>query len=141
MALDEAENLAKRMVELSIRISGPTSSDTAKALNNLAVVQHETGDSEAAQQNFNAAIEIIEDNEDQLSSRLINPLRGLGAGRGVNHQLEGHKARRTRVVAHEDGFPARRLEPDAPGITHGLPGLPDQESLGGSRLHQLPDVT
>ena len=78
-SLDEAENLAKRMVELSIRISGPTSSDTAKALNNLAVVQHETGDSEAAQQNFNAAIEIIEDNEDQLSSRLINPLRGLGA--------------------------------------------------------------
>ena len=77
--LDQAENVAKRMIELSIRISGPTSSDTAKALNNLAVVQHETNNFEAAQQNFSAAIEIIEDNEDQLNEGLINPLRGLGA--------------------------------------------------------------
>ena len=78
-ALDEAENVAKRMIELSIRVSGPTSPDTAKALNNLAVVQHATGDFEAAQQNFSAAIEIIEDNEDKLNEGLINPLRGLGA--------------------------------------------------------------
>ena len=78
-SLDEAENVAKRMIELSIRVSGPTSTDTAKALNNLAVVQHETGDFEAAQQNFSAAIEIIEDNEDQLNEGLINPLRGLGS--------------------------------------------------------------
>jgi len=83
-SIDEAENLAKRMVETSIRISGPASGETAKALNNLAVVQHATEDYEAAQQNFAAAIEIIEDNEDQLNAGLINPLRGLGAA-----QLEG----------------------------------------------------
>ncbi len=77
--LDQAENVAKRMIELSIRISGPTSNDTARALNNLAVVQHETGNYEAAQQNFSAAIEIIETNEDQLNEALINPLQGLGA--------------------------------------------------------------
>lgn len=78
-SIDEAENLAKRMVETSIEISGPTSNNTAKALNNLAVVQHATEDYEAAQQNFAAAIEIIEDNEDQLNAALMNPLRGLGA--------------------------------------------------------------
>ena len=78
-SLDEAENVAKRLVEMSIRASGPTSNDTAYALNNLAVVQHETQNYEAAQQNFSAAIEIIEDNEDRLNALLINPLRGLGA--------------------------------------------------------------
>lgn len=78
-ALDEAGNVAKRMVELSIRSTGPTSNDTAKALTNLAVIQHETEDYEAAQQNFAAAVEIIEDNEDRLNAELINPLRGLGA--------------------------------------------------------------
>ncbi len=78
-ALDEAENVAKRIVEMSIGASGPSSNDTALALNNLAVIQHETQDYEAAQQNFSAAIEIIEDNEDRLNASLINPLRGLGA--------------------------------------------------------------
>ena len=77
-ALDEAENVAKRIIELSIRATGPKSDDTAKALHNLAVIQHQTNDYEAAQQNFSAAIEIIEDNEDQLNERLINPLQGLG---------------------------------------------------------------
>jgi len=78
-SMDEAENLAKRMVETSIMLTGPTSSKTAIALNNLAIVQHTTEDYEAAQQNFATAIEIIEDNEDQLNASLINPLRGLGA--------------------------------------------------------------
>ena len=77
-SLDEAENVAKHIVEMSIRASGPTSNDTARALNNLAVIQHETQDYEAAQQNFGAAIGIIENNEDQLNALLINPLRGLG---------------------------------------------------------------
>ncbi|MDX1508091.1 MAG: tetratricopeptide repeat protein [Woeseiaceae bacterium] len=75
---DEAENVAKRIVELSIRVSGPRSEDTAKSLTNLGVVQHQMGNYEAAQQNFEAAIEIIEDNTDQLSAALVNPLKGLG---------------------------------------------------------------
>ena len=75
---DEAENVAKRLVEMSIRVSGPRSEDTAKSLSNLGVVQQEMGNYEAAQQNFEAAIEIIEDNTDQLSASLVNPLKGLG---------------------------------------------------------------
>lgn len=81
---DEAENVAKRIVEMSIHQSGPTSNDTAKALSNLAIAQHGTKNFEAAQQNFQSAINIITENEDNLSAMLVNPLTGLGAA-----QLEG----------------------------------------------------
>lgn len=82
--LDEADNVAKRVVELAIRISGPTSTNTARALTNLAIVQHRNGQYDAAQQNYEAAIDIIEAREDRLNPMLINPLQGLGAA-----QLEG----------------------------------------------------
>ena len=82
--LDEADSVAKRIVELSIRTNGPRSNETANALTNLAIVQHRNQEYEVAQQNFESAIEIIEDNEDNLTKQLINPLRGLGAA-----QLEG----------------------------------------------------
>ena len=75
---DEAENVAKRVVEISIRMYGPRSNDTAKALSNLALVQHQMANYEAARQNFQDAVDIISDNEDNLSEMLINPLTGLG---------------------------------------------------------------
>ena len=81
---DEADTVAKKVVEIAIRTSGPQSNEYAKALTNLAIVQHHTEQYEAAQQNFEAAIEIIEDNEDRLNAQLVNPLKGLGAA-----QLEG----------------------------------------------------
>ena len=40
--LDEADTVAKRVVELAIRVSGPDSTDTARALTNLGIVQHRT---------------------------------------------------------------------------------------------------
>lgn len=76
---DEADSIAKLVVELAIRVAGPTSTDTAKALTNLGIVQHRTKQYDSAQQNYQSAIEIIEDNEDRLSRQLINPLKGLGA--------------------------------------------------------------
>ena len=81
---DEADSVAKRIVTLAIQVAGPTSTETAKALTNLGIVQHRNKQFDAAQQNFESAIEIIEDNEDRLNSRLVNPLKGLGAA-----QLEG----------------------------------------------------
>ncbi len=78
-ALDEADVSAKRIVEMVIRIHGPRSLETSKALNNLALVQSRNGQYDAAIQNFESAIEIIEDVEDRLNARLVNPLRGLGA--------------------------------------------------------------
>ena len=106
-ALDEAENIAKRIVELAIRATGPTSDETAKALNNLAVVQHLTADYEAAQQNFSAAIEIIEDNEDQLNEKLINPLRGLGASQleSGRPDLASRTFRRAVHISHVNEGP------------------------------------
>ena len=86
-SLDEAENSAKRIIEMAIRETGPTSNDTGKALINLAVVQHKTQEFETAEQNFEAAIEIFEDNENQLSDMLINPLLGLGAAQAGSGKL------------------------------------------------------
>lgn len=81
---DEALNVAKRVVEMSITQTGPTSNDTARSLSNLGLVQHRVGNYDAAQQNFQAAIDIIRDNEDKLSDMLINPLKGLGAAQLAN---------------------------------------------------------
>jgi len=83
-AFDEADSVAKRAIELAIRLKGPRSGEVAKALTNLAVVQHHTKQYDAAEQNFEAAIEIIEDIEDRLNTQLVNPLSGLAAA-----QLEG----------------------------------------------------
>jgi len=76
---DAADIAAKRVIEMSIRIYGPQSHETAKALNNLGVVQNNSQQFEAAIQNFTSAIEILEIIEDRLNSELINPLKGLGA--------------------------------------------------------------
>lgn len=83
-AFDEADSVAKRAIELAIRLNGPRSGEMAKALTNLAVVQHYTKQYDAAEQNFETAIEIIEDIEDRLNTQLVNPLSGLAAA-----QLEG----------------------------------------------------
>lgn len=75
----EADTLAKRIVELSIRINGIDSHDSARAITNLGIAQHHNRDFESAQRNFVASIDIIERIDDRLSEALINPLRGLAA--------------------------------------------------------------
>jgi len=84
---DEADSVAKRVVEIAMRQKGPRSNESAKALTNLAIVQHQTGQYDAAAQNFESAIDIIEDIEDRLHAQLVNPLKGLGAA-----QLESGRA-------------------------------------------------
>ena len=76
---DEADVSAKRIVEMAIRFYGPQTHETAKALNNLAIVQHQNQQYDAAVQNFTSAIEILEVLEDRLNEGLVNPLKGLGA--------------------------------------------------------------
>ncbi len=78
-SIDEADTSAKRIVAMAIRIFGPESLETAKALNNLAIVQSRSGQFDAAIQNFESAVEIIEDVEDRLNAKLLNPLKGLGS--------------------------------------------------------------
>lgn len=76
---DEADISAKRVIEMSIRVFGAQSHETAKALNNLGVVQNSSEQYDAAAQNFAAAIELLEILEDRLNAELVNPLKGLGA--------------------------------------------------------------
>ena len=104
---DEADSVAKRVVELAITVKGPQSTDFAKALTNLAIVQHRTRQFDAAQQNFQSSIEIIEDNEDRLNEQLINPLKGLGAAQleGGRPDLAGSTFRRAVHVSHVNEGP------------------------------------
>jgi tetratricopeptide (TPR) repeat protein len=83
-AMDEADVSAKRIVEMVIRIHGPESLEASKALNNLALVQNRNGQYDAAIQNFESAVEIIESREDRLNEKLVNPLKGLGAAQLAN---------------------------------------------------------
>jgi tetratricopeptide (TPR) repeat protein len=75
---EEADSLAKQIVEVSIRSYGRESNGTAKALTNLAMLQSENDELVPAIQNLSAAIDIVERTENRLSSELINPLKALG---------------------------------------------------------------
>ena len=76
---DEAEVVAKQMVELSIRERGKDHKDIAGALVNLGIAQYRLEQYELAELNFEAAIRTIERSDDRLSPYLVNPLKGLGA--------------------------------------------------------------
>jgi tetratricopeptide (TPR) repeat protein len=91
--LDEADIAAKRIVEMAIKVYGPQSRETANALNNLGIVQHGSGQYDAAIQNFTSSIEIIELVADRLNDALVNPLKGLGAAQLGNGRPD--QARKT----------------------------------------------
>jgi hypothetical protein len=88
-AYAEADTLAKRVVELSIGLFGINSLDSARALTNLGIAQHQNQEYEAAELNYNAAIDIIERVEDRLNVNLINPLKGLGAAQLASGNPDG----------------------------------------------------
>jgi len=77
--LEEADTLAKRIVDVSIRANGIDSKVTAAALTNLALLQTSNKDNDSAVRNFAAAIDIVERLDSRLSSELIVPLKGMGA--------------------------------------------------------------
>jgi tetratricopeptide (TPR) repeat protein len=103
----EADTLAKRVVEMSIRLNGLDSHDSAKAVTNLGIAQHHNGEYEAALQNFQSSIEIIERIDDNLSPALINPLRGLAATQAAvgRPDLAGLSYRRAVHVSHVNEGP------------------------------------
>ena len=106
-AMDEADVSAKRIVAMVIRLHGPDSIETSKALNNLALVQSRNGQYDAAIQNFESAVEIIEDVEDRLNEQLVNPLRGLGAAQISNGRpdLATRTFDRARHITHVNEGP------------------------------------
>jgi len=76
--IDEAEMLAKQLVELSIHSYGYESRQTAHALTDLGELQTSNGDYYSAILNLASAIGIIERIDDRLSISLVSPLRALG---------------------------------------------------------------
>ena len=95
---EEADALAKQIVELSIGVNGLDSRKTATALTNLAIAQHGMEDYESAVLNYTAAIGIIERIEDRLDGALINPLRGLGAAQFASDRPDLAKKAFDRAV-------------------------------------------
>lgn len=75
----ESDTLAKQIVELTIKVYDLNSLESAKALTNLAIAQHNNKEYEAAEANYRSSIEIIEQTTDRLNEALINPLKGLAA--------------------------------------------------------------
>ena len=106
-AIDEADTSAKRIVAMAIQIFGPESLETAKALNNLAIVQSRSGQFDAAIQNFESAVEIIEDVEDRLNAQLLNPLKGLGSAqlKSGRPELAIRTFNRARHITHVNDGP------------------------------------
>jgi hypothetical protein len=94
----EADTLAKRIIELSIRLFGLDSHESAKALTNLAIAQHNNQEFEAAQRNFMATIDIVERIDDNLSAELINPLRGIAATQAATGRADLARASYQRAV-------------------------------------------
>ena len=97
----EAEIAAKQMVEDSV-VAGLGSPQHIKALHNLAVAQHVRGDYDAALQNYAASIELIAESDNNLSSDLILPLRGLSAALLVSGRPDdaGAALERAQHVSH-----------------------------------------
>ena len=77
--MQEADILAKQIVERSILSFGRASKDTARALTSLATLQTSNHENIAAIQNFAAAIDIVESMDGRLSIDLISPLKAMGA--------------------------------------------------------------
>ena len=77
--LEEADVIAKQIVELSIEVFGQDNKNTANALSNLAQVQMANDEVNAAILNYSAAIGILERLEGNLTMALFEPLRGMGS--------------------------------------------------------------
>ena len=73
----EAETAAKQRIEFLIDAKGPAESLMAKALSDLALAQRLSEQYDAALQNYLAAVRVVEQSENKLSDKLIEPLRGL----------------------------------------------------------------
>ena len=95
---DEAEVLAKRVMEFSILVNGLESIHSAHALTNLALVQQRQKQYDPARLNFEAAIRSIEQVDGPLSSDLIEPLQGLGETALAINEINGARQLFQRAV-------------------------------------------
>ncbi|MGH8222479.1 MAG: hypothetical protein ACREQZ_05850, partial [Woeseiaceae bacterium] len=83
----EAETAAKQMIEYAIRTGGMDGVPMADALCRLALAQRRNKQYDSALQNYLAAIRALEQSENRLSDKLIEPTLDLG-----NTYLENDRA-------------------------------------------------
>jgi len=76
-SFSEAEITAKQMVESVDPEANDAVLARARALQNLAIAQQVQGSNQSAIQNYQAALNLIASEEDNLSPALILPLRGM----------------------------------------------------------------
>jgi len=75
---EEAGVAAKARLEAAIQAGNVRDISTVALLGDLAEVQRLTGDYDSAIQNYELAVEIVEEKSDMLDLALIEPLLGLG---------------------------------------------------------------
>lgn len=137
---EDAVRAAYRVAELSRSRYGDKSIKLATPLINLAVMQSRTGDLPAAEQNYRAAIELIELREGALSSRLINPLSGLGHAynrAGLYEQAIETFERALRLNNIELGFTNFEQFGIQDGLTESYVGMRDYEEASFYQEAQL----
>lgn len=138
--IEDAMRAAFRVAELTRNRYGAKSLELATPLINLAVMQSQTGDLPAAEQNYRAAIEIIELREGGLSPRLINPLSGLGHAynrAGLYEQAVETFERALRLNNIELGFTNFEQFGIQDGLTESYVGLQDYEEASFYQEAQL----
>ena len=74
----EAELAAKRRLQQAIRDGKRDQLSTVSLLNDLAFAQYRNEDYDAALQNYELSIVLVESNTDMLNWRLVEPLLGIG---------------------------------------------------------------
>ena len=137
---EEATAAALQVAELTQRQYGAGSIKLATPLINLAVMQSITGNLTAAEQNYQVAISIIEQHEGMLSSRLINPLRGLGHTynrAGMHEKAIENFERALRLNHIELGFTNPEQFGIHDGLTEGYVGLREYEEANFYQEAQL----
>jgi len=127
---EEATAAALQVAMLNQERHGLDSMEIVTPLINLAVMQSQTGDLRAAEQNYRTAIGVIESNEGIFSPRLINPLSGLGHAynrAGMYEQAIDSFERALRLNNIELGFINFQQFGIQDGLTESYVGLRELE--------------
>ena len=137
---EEALAAALQVATLAQTAYGPGALENARPLIDLAFTQREAGDFLAAEQNYLAAIAIIERHENRLSETLIEPLIGLGRAynrSGLNEQAVTHFNRAMRINHVNLGFYNFEQFKIQDGLTESYVGMRDFEEANFYQESQL----
>jgi len=137
---DEATAAALYVVDLTREEFGEAGVEMVTPLMNLATAQMHNEDLISAESNYQKCIAIIEKHEGRLSSRLINPLNGLGAtyNRGGLHEQAAKTYERALQLNHvNEGFYNFDQFKTHDGLTESYLALDDMEEADFYQVLQL----